>query len=255
MDATTLDRLHTWNGWSWRLVVLEVEWNLALVESVQQILFLSSHHCRVERYETLRITPNAEELGNSLKRVAGFALPTYITDFKKRIRKAWVEAMWKQNKTRKQIRNAEPKKVVSEVPEEFEFEMKSERNGYPRRPGVSSKTPKKYWAGKKRVNIPLQSLKSSLFSIVKTRGNGHSFTTHPTLDIVNHRPCVYPTPKQNASQFVFTSTSMRVVYIAHEWHENLSWRWSSFLQGTNRARSRKRRERFRNKSWQAELVK
>ena len=150
--------------------------------------------------------------------------------------------MWKQNKTRKQIRNAEPKKSGVRYLKNLNFlkEMVT--------PGYREKAAKLQGrlSRKKKFSFHLQSLKRSLSSPWR----------HAATDISSQPIPPWITPKQNASQFSFTSTSMRVVQ-PHEWHENLSWRWSSSALNwrTYRARSRERRERFRNKSWQAELFK
>ena len=62
MDATTLNRLHTWNSWSWRLAALEVEWNLAVVK-VFNIFF--SWALIIVGLSDVEVwfNPNAEELG------------------------------------------------------------------------------------------------------------------------------------------------------------------------------------------------
>ena len=62
MDATTLNRLRTWNSWSWRLAALEVEWNLAVVKVFNRFCSWALIIFGLSDVEVW-FNPNAEELG------------------------------------------------------------------------------------------------------------------------------------------------------------------------------------------------
>ena len=59
--------------------------------------------------------------------------------------------------------------------------------------------------------------KCGAYITVMTRDHEHSFTTHPTLEILNHREKfdanAYIIHLRNPLQFIFAGTCMRVVYI------------------------------------------